>query len=109
LGIIMIDLDGVLNEYTKEKFDKNYIPPMREGAREFLEKLSKSARLYLFTTRNLLLVSRWLVENDIDKYFDNITNTKIPATIYIDDRALQFKGDFNQTLIDIDNFKVYWE
>ena len=29
---IMIDLDGVLNEYGKEPFDENYIPEMKKGA-----------------------------------------------------------------------------
>lgn len=37
---LLIDLDGVLNEYGKEKFDENYIPEIKKGAREFLEKLS---------------------------------------------------------------------
>lgn len=28
---ILIDLDGVLNEYGKEKYDENYIPEIKEG------------------------------------------------------------------------------
>lgn len=39
--LILIDLDGVLNEYGKEKFDENFIPEIKEGAKEFLEKLHK--------------------------------------------------------------------
>lgn len=105
----MVDLDGVLNDYTKEKFDKNFIPPIKKGAKEFLKELSKTARLYLFTTRNLLLVSKWLIDNKIDKYFENITNTKTPASIYIDDRAICFNGDFKQTILDVEEFQVYWD
>ena len=52
---ILIDLDGVLNEYEKEKYDENYIPEIKEGAVEFLEKLSDIAELYLFTSRNIML------------------------------------------------------
>ena len=37
---ILIDLDGVLNEYGKEKFNENYIPEIKVGAYEFLEILS---------------------------------------------------------------------
>ena len=47
---ILIDLDGVLNEYGKEKFNEIYIPETKVGAYEFLESLSQSAELYLFTS-----------------------------------------------------------
>ena len=36
---ILIDLDGVLNEYEKEKFNENYIPKIKVGAYEFLERI----------------------------------------------------------------------
>ena len=106
---ILIDLDGVLNEYGKEKFDENYIPEIKTGAKEFLNELSKSAELYLFTTRNLLLSAKWLSKNKIDKYFKDITNIKIPSYLYIDDRTICFKGDFNRTIKEINEFQVYWK
>ncbi len=34
---LMIDLDGVLNNYTK--YEENFIPEIREGAAEFLPNL----------------------------------------------------------------------
>ena len=40
---ILIDLDGVLNEYGKEKFDGNFIPEIKIGAFDFLDKLYKDA------------------------------------------------------------------
>ena len=109
---ILIDLDGVLNEYGKEKqkqFDENFIPPMKKGANEFLERLSQYAELKLFTTRNLLMASKWLIDNKIDKYFTDVTNVKSKAYLHIDDRAICFNGDFKQTLKEIDKFKVYWK
>ena len=106
---ILIDLDGVLNEYGKEKFDKNSIPKIKDGAYEFIEKLSKSAKLYLFTTRNLMLSTKWLIKNNLDKYFEDVTNVKIPSYLYIDDRTICFKGDYKKTLEEIINFKVYWK
>ena len=36
-----------------------------------------------------------------------ITNVKLPAFAYVDDRAICFKGDWNLTIEDIKNFKVY--
>ena len=106
---ILIDLDGVLNEYGKEKFNENYIPEIKIGAYEFIEKLSKQAELYLFTTRNLMLAAKWLIKNDLDKFFKDITNVKLPSYLYIDDRCICFKGDYNKTLNEIENFKVYWK
>ena len=105
---ILIDLDGVLNEYGKEKFNENYIPKIKVGAYEFLEKLSQSAELYLFTSRNLMLATKWLINNNLDKFFKDVTNVKLPSYLYIDDRTICFKGDYHKTLEEIENFKVYW-
>lgn len=44
----------MLNEYTG-KFDENFIPPVKKGAKEFLKKLSDDYVIKLFTTRNKLL------------------------------------------------------
>ena len=55
---ILIDLDGVLNEHGTEPYDDNYIPAIKSGAKEFIENLSKSAELYLFTSRNLMLSAK---------------------------------------------------
>lgn len=106
---ILIDLDGVLNEYGKEKFDENFIPEIKIGAKEFIQKVSEFAELYLFTSRNLILATKWLIKNDLDKYFKDVTNVKIPSYLYIDDRTVCFKGDYKQALEDIENFKVHWQ
>ena len=105
---ISIDLDGVLNKY--EKYEKDNIPEIRKGAKEFLQELHKCGyKLILFTNRKPLLASKWLIDNDLDKYFSDVTNVKPMAMIYIDDRALNFSGDYNNTLNDIKNFNVYWK
>lgn len=36
-----------------------------------------------------------------------ITNRKIPAHVYVDDRGLKFNGDWEQTIQDIITFKTY--
>ena len=102
---ILIDLDGVLNEYGKDTFSENHIPEIKVGAYEFLETLSQSAELYLFTSRNLMLA----INNNLDKFFKDVTNVKLPSYLYIDDRTLCFKGDYHKTLEEIENFKVYWK
>ena len=102
---IMIDLDGVLDNYTRYSDE---IPEIRIGAKDFVKTLSKDYELVLFTTRNSKQALVWLQKNKIDKYFSNVTNVKIPAYIYLDDRAIKFNGDYNKTLDEINNFKTYW-
>ena len=89
--ILMIDLDGVLNEYAGN-FDKNVMPECKKGAEEFLEKLSQNYEIKIFTARNRLQASKWLIENKLDNFAADITNVKEPASIYIDDRALNSLG-----------------
>jgi len=103
---ILIDLDGVLNNYKKYSDE---IPEIKDGTREFLKELSKDYELVLFTSRNLLLASKWLIRNKLDGYFKDITNFKLPAELQVDDRAVCFKGDFKKTLEEIKGFKVYWK
>lgn len=106
---ILIDLDGVLNEYGSEKYNEEEIPEIKAGAKEFLEKLSVIAELYLFTSRNIMLAVKWLIKYDLDKFFKDVTNVKIPSYLYIDDRTICFKGDYIKTLNEIKDFKVYWK
>ena len=106
---ILIDLDGVLNEYGKEPYREDFIPPIKNWAEEFVKNLSEIAELYLFTSRNLLLSAKWLYENQLDKYFKDITNIKLPSYLYIDDRCIRFNGQYEQTINEIKEFKAYWK
>lgn len=106
---ILIDLDGVLNEYGNEPYDENYIPDIKAGAVKFIENVSQFADLYLFTSRNLMLATKWLIKNNIDGYFKDVTNTKLPSFLYIDDRCICFNGVYEDTFQQIKDFKVYWK
>lgn len=105
---ILVDLDGVLNTYTGG-FDENYIPPMKSGAADFLSALTEKYIVKVFTTRNRLLASKWLIENNLDMYVADVTNVKEPSILHIDDRALTFEGDFNETLKKVEEFKVWYK
>ncbi len=106
---IMIDLDGVLNCYNGV-YNENEIAPMRDGAKEFLERLSQDYVIEIFTVRNKKLTLKWLEQNGIADYVKDITNVKNPyASVYLDDRGLNFTGDFEKTLSQIKNFKPFWE
>ncbi len=43
----------------------------------------------------------------MDKYFKDVTNVKTSAYLYLDDRAIGFSGDYQNTLKLIEDFKVY--
>lgn len=105
---ILIDLDGVLNQYDGN-FKADYIPPIREGAAEFVEKLANKFDLKLFTTRDKELAKKWLESNDLEKYFTDVTNTKVPAVLLIDDRCIKFEGNYNETSNIVENFTPWWK
>ena len=104
---ILIDLDGVLNTYTG-KFDKNFIPPIKQGAKEFIKELSNDYEIKIFTTRNLLQASEWLINNELRQYISDITNVKVPSYLIIDDRCVNFNGDYLNLMKKINNFKVWY-
>ena len=63
---ILIDLDGVLNNYTGN-FNKDFIPDIKEGAKEFLKIISKEYTIKLFTSRNKEIANKWLENNKLKK------------------------------------------
>lgn len=105
---ILIDLDGVLNTY-QGNYNPDLIPPLKEGAYEFLENISKKYEVKIFTTRNKLLTAKWLSENKIDKFVADITNVKELCWLYIDDRCINFNGNFEDLWNEILNFTPWFQ
>lgn len=105
---ICIDFDGVLNTYTGWQGEDELFEP-REGCHLFLQKLSKSYDISVFTIRDAKSVQIWLQKYDLDKFILNVTNTKIPAEIFIDDRAINFDGNYESLLLKIKDFIPHWK
>ena len=105
---ILVDLDGVWNKYDGI-YDKNLIPPIKEGAYEFLKELSNEYKIIIFTSRNLLLASEWVITNNLKEIISNVTNIKEPSYLIIDDRCINFNGDFSKLKKEIYNFKVWYK
>lgn len=51
---ILIDLDGVLNEYGGKAFDENYIPKIKEGAKEYIIRHANYKSTTISKNRKLL-------------------------------------------------------
>lgn len=103
---ILLDLDGVLNTYT-ENYNADYIPPIKDGAVEFLQRLSHNFEIKIFTVRDIELAEKWVKENNIQLYISGVTNTKEPAWLIADDRCVCFNGCYDKLLADIADFKVW--
>lgn len=110
VGVMSMDFDGVMNLYEGYKGEEELYDP-RPGLEEFILDCKQVGykTFFVLTARDAKKVKAWLDEYNLTKYFKEVTNVKKPADVYIDDRAIQFKGDFNQTIHDIINFKVHWE
>lgn len=105
---LCIDFDGVLNTYKGWQGENELYTP-RPGAKTFLERLFEVYTIIIFTTRNRDKVLEWLQEYDLDQYIYDVTDIKIPAIAYIDDRALKFDGDYEKVIEELRDFKVHWE
>lgn len=105
---LLIDLDGVLNTYVGG-YQADFIPPIRQGAKEFLIALEPNFELKLFTTRPAELAQKWLDDNEISHLFTEVTNIKKPAWLLIDDRCLTFNGDYDDLTTKIINFAPWYK
>lgn len=94
---IAVDFDGVLHSYTTPWSDAATIPdPPVDGAIEWLNEAVKQFAVFILTTRADQpganhAVREWLVRNGFTGEV-TITSKKVPALVYIDDRAWRFQG-----------------
>lgn len=107
--VVCVDLDGVLNTFDVWR-SPEYFHPLRPGARDFLARLhERGYRVVVFTVRWYEWVEKWLEENNVGQYVDEVTDRKPPAQVYLDDRAVCFQGDFDEAYHRIVTFKPFWE
>ena len=89
---ICVDFDGVIHKYSKGYWTGEIYDEPMEGAREVLWKWrNKGYRVVIFTARDPLQhqdIKDWLLEWDLPEL--EVTNVKIPAFMYLDDRAIRF-------------------
>lgn len=104
--IVSIDFDGVISNYNGWKGENHLGKPIN-GAKEFIIRLIKEGfKPVIWTTRNKNKIEEWLKNNKFPNI--EVTNTKYPSVVYIDDRCVQFKGNFKELIKDLKKYDVYW-
>jgi hypothetical protein len=107
--IACVDLNGVLDTYTGWQGSEHWDEP-RPGAAEFLRALNeRGLRVVVHTTRWADDAEAWLREHGLRELVSEVTDRKPAAFVFIDDRAVRFRGDFAETLREVDEFRAHWE
>lgn len=105
---IVVDFDGVLNTYTGWQGPDELFEPA-DGSRGFLETLSNFYSVYILSTRPSEKIRQWLIDNQLSKFVYDCVDEKPPAVAYIDDRGIQFNGNFDEVIETLKNgFKPHW-
>lgn len=104
---LAIDLDGVLHRYSKGWHTKDIYDPPMDGAADALDKLAPHYNLYILTARPAEQTIEWCRKQFPNHRFEliprdttlvwwdrsdviGVSNLKLPALAYIDDRAVRF-------------------
>lgn len=115
---IAVDFDGVVHGYSKGWQDGDIYDPPLPGAIEALTTLMETHAVFIHTSRNAGDVAAWLAERGFDTVLDIdgrshpkrefwneegallVTDRKLPAVAYIDDRGIRFTS-WEQALSDL--------
>ena len=107
------DFDGVIHQYSKGWHDGTIYDPPMPGALDGLRALMEHHAVFIHTTRDLEQVAEWLTRRGFICCTEHhgpfwnlrgtllVTNRKLAATAYLDDRAVRFTT-WDQALADLD-------
>ena len=107
---IAIDFDGVIHNFDKGWFDGTCYGEPIPGSIDAIKKISKVFKIIIFSSKALPdrplvngmtgeeLISEWLKKHDILKYISEVTFTKPRAEYYIDDKAIEFRNNWNEII-----------
>lgn len=109
-NVIAVDVDGVVT--TGGMPDPGQFAPVQTGTRAFLGALrDRGFRIVVFSARSPVeRVRQFFRQEGLDRYVDGYTRTKPrEARIFLDDRAIQYRGDHGRALAEIDSFVPHWD
>ena len=103
---IAVDFDSVIREYSDKRQTGPITDPPVGGALDGLRALMDSEAVFILTSNDVERVTRWLVDHGFvavadmaikrgDRFWNRkgvllVTNWKLPARAYLDDRAVTF-------------------
>lgn len=106
---VCLDFDGVIHSYLTGWHGIEVIadPPIH-GTDEAVRRLRKQYRVVVHSARcataeGRLAIEAWLKKHNIE--VDEVCEHKPPATVYIDDRAVRFTGDWNAAIDQVRQFR----
>lgn len=101
---ICLDFDGVLHSYDSPWTSADMIPdPPVPGAQAFCEELLRRGfHVHVMSSRaaseeGKAAIEAWLARHGFPP-LTSITYEKLPAVLYVDDRAYRFENDFDAVL-----------
>lgn len=107
--LIALDFDATIAEYDGWR-GPDHKGKLLDGAKEFIEELNELGfELHLVTSRPVEGIQEWLEKNKIGHLIKSVTNLKIAAHLYIDDRAIQFDNNYEEVIEKVKSFSPLWK
>ncbi|MEM7785047.1 MAG: hypothetical protein AAF623_16980 [Planctomycetota bacterium] len=109
LQTICLDFDGVIHAHSHGWQGEDVIPdPPVHKVDLAIKELRKDYRVVVYSARcrtekGVVAIQAWLEKYNIK--VDEVCFHKPPAHVYVDDRAVCFSGDWQQTIADIHSFR----
>ncbi|MHC4405527.1 MAG: hypothetical protein ACYTG0_38265 [Planctomycetota bacterium] len=106
---VCLDFDGVIHSYSSGWCGADVIPdPPVHGARDAIARLRRQFKVVVLSSRcrtaeGREAVEAWLRRHSIE--VDEVCSHKPPAMVYVDDRAVRFRGDWDDTIGEIVQFR----
>ena len=106
---VCLDFDGVIHSYRSGWCGAEIIPdPPVHGSREAIEQLRKRFRVVIHSARcqtdeGKKAIEVWLKKHRIT--VDEVCSLKPPAHVYVDDRAIPFRGNWDHAIAEIHEFR----
>lgn len=106
---VAVDFDGVIHLYSKGWHDGTIyddpVPGALDGIRKIMSRDGMNQAVFIFTCRDIVQVAEWLstkirvpivVDDGLHRFWGDrgsilVTNRKLPAMAYLDDRAVVFQ------------------
>ena len=106
---INLDSDGTLTLGPPSSTGK--LAPIRTGTRRFLQALrSRGYEVVVHTAyQPISAVREHYRQAGLLPLIAEVTSQKLPAKLQVDDRAVVFRGNYDDALKQIDTFQPHWE